>query len=52
MPGSSTFERHFALIDFAGPEEARRIVMRIMSLEGKELWKREITASELRPTEG
>lgn len=47
MPGSSTFERHFALVDFTGPEEARRIVIRIMSLEGKELWKREIAASEL-----
>jgi alkaline phosphatase D len=51
MPGSSTFERHFALIDFTGPEEERRIAIRIMSLEGKELWKREITASDLRPTQ-
>lgn len=47
MPGSSTFERHFALIDFTGPEEERRILIRVMSLEGKELWKREIAASEL-----
>jgi len=49
MPGSSTFERHFALIGFKGPEGARRIVIRIMSLEGKELWQREITASGLTP---
>lgn len=49
MPGSSTFERHFALIDFKGPEEERRIVIRVMSTEGKELWSREITASQLRP---
>jgi alkaline phosphatase D len=47
MPGSSTFERHFALIDFTGPEEARKIVIRVMSIEGKELWKREITAESL-----
>ncbi|MFU8848308.1 MAG: alkaline phosphatase D family protein [Opitutales bacterium] len=51
MPGSSTFERHFALIDFTGPEEARRIAMRVMSLEGQELWRREIPASALQPPE-
>lgn len=49
MPGSSSFERHFALLDFSGPEEDRRITIRIMSIEGKELWKREIPASELQP---
>jgi len=47
MPGSSTFERHFALIDFTGPEENRTIGIRIMSVEGKELWSRTISASEL-----
>ena len=51
MPGSSTFERHFALLDFKGPEEERSIVIRIMSIEGKELWKREIPASSLQPPE-
>ncbi|PXA03616.1 hypothetical protein DDZ13_11590 [Coraliomargarita sinensis] len=51
MPGSSTFERHFALLDFKGPEEDRRIVIRIMSIEGKELWNREIPASSLQPPE-
>lgn len=51
MPGSSSFERHFALLDFSGPEEDRRITIRIMSIEGKELWKREIQASELQPPE-
>lgn len=51
MPGSSTFERHFALLDFTGPEEDRRITIRIMSIEGKELLKREVPASELQPPE-
>jgi alkaline phosphatase D len=51
MPGSSTFERHFALVDFKGPEEKRSIVIRIMSIEGKELWKREIPASSLQAPE-
>lgn len=51
MPGSTTSERHFALIDFKGPEEERRLVMRVMGTEGSELWKREITASQLQPPE-
>lgn len=51
MPGSSTFERHFALIDFSGPEDERSINIRIMSIEGKELWTREIPASSLQPPE-
>ncbi len=47
MPGSSTFERQFALIDVSGPEEARVITLRVMSLEGEERWSRTIPASEL-----
>lgn len=49
MPGSSTFERHFALIEFSGPEEARVLTIRVISLEGKELWNRAIPASSLQP---
>ncbi len=51
MPGTSTFDRHFALIDFTGPEESRSITMRIMNSEGSELWTRELTASQLQPPE-
>lgn len=47
MPGSSTFERHFALVDFSGPEDDRSITIRMMSMDGKELWSRKIQASEL-----
>ncbi len=49
MPSSSTFERHFALIEFSGPEEARVLTIRVMSMEGKELWNRTIPASSLQP---
>lgn len=49
MPGSSTFERHFALIEFSGAEEARELTIRVMSMEGKELWNRKIPASSLQP---
>ena len=51
QPGSSTFERHFAIIEFAGPEEERRLTIRIMSIEGKELWSRSISASSLQPAD-
>ncbi len=49
MPGSSTFERHFALIEFSGAEKARELTIRVMSMEGKELWHRNIPASSLQP---
>ena len=49
QPGSSTFERHFALIEFNGSEEERNLTIRIMSMEGKELWNRSIPASSLQP---
>ncbi len=49
QPGSSTFERHFALIEFSGPEEERALTIRVMSLEGKELWNRTIPQSSLQP---
>ncbi|MGZ0709844.1 alkaline phosphatase D family protein [Coraliomargarita sp. W4R53] len=49
QPGSSTFERHFALFEFSGSEEERAITIRVMSMEGKELWNRSIPASSLQP---
>ena len=51
MPGTSTFERHFALIDINGPEEDRALNIRVMSMEGKELWQRTIQASQLQPAQ-
>ena len=51
MPGSSTFERQFALLDFTGPEEARAINLRVLSMDGKELWQRTIKASDLQPAQ-
>lgn len=51
MPGSSVFERHFALLDFTGPEEDRLLTLRVMSMEGKELWSRTVKASQLQPSE-
>lgn len=49
QPGSSTFERHFALIEFSGSEEERTLTIRVMNMAGKELWSRVIPASSLQP---
>lgn len=51
MPGSSTFERQFALIDVTGPEDGRILTVRTISMEGKELWAREINQSQLQPAD-
>lgn len=49
MPGTNTIERQFALIDFTGAEENRQLTLRVMSVEGNELWKRTITSKQLQP---
>ncbi|TVP76729.1 MAG: hypothetical protein EA353_11630, partial [Puniceicoccaceae bacterium] len=48
-PGSSTFERHFALIECSGQEDTRALTLRVFSMEGQELWNRRILASDLQP---
>ena len=47
MPGTNTLERQYALLDFEGPENDRQIHIRVMSIEGKEIWSRVIKASQL-----
>ena len=47
QPSTSSFERHFALIEFSGEDETRTLTVRVMSLEGRELWSRRIPASSL-----
>lgn len=47
MPGTNTLERQFALIDFEGPEDDRQIRIRVINLEGNEIWSRVIKASQL-----
>lgn len=51
QPGTSTYERHFAVIEFSGTEETRALTIRIMDIEGRELWYRTIPASSLQPTD-
>ena len=49
MPGTNTLERQFTLIDFTGTEENRQLTLRVISIEGNELWKRTITSKQLQP---
>ena len=49
MPGTSTYRRHFALIDVRGPEDDRALTMRVLSVDGKEIWSRTVRASALQP---
>ena len=51
VPATNTVERHFALIEFTGPEDDRQLTMRMMSMEGDELWNRTLKASEMQPAE-
>jgi len=48
QPGKSTFERHFALLEITGPEDARELTMRVIGTEGEEKWSRTLKYGELR----
>jgi alkaline phosphatase D len=51
VPGTSSFERNFALLEFGGPEEDRAVTLRVLGTEGQELWSRTLRASQLQPAE-
>ncbi|SDL80395.1 alkaline phosphatase D [Catalinimonas alkaloidigena] len=48
-PESLLVEHNFALLSVTGPRTDRMLTIRILDKEGKERWKKEIKASELRP---
>ena len=47
VPNSTVEERHFALIEVSGPEDDRLLRLRVMSMEGSELWNRTLKANDL-----
>lgn len=47
IPGTSTFERHFAVLEVNGPEAARQITIRIINQDGNEMWTRNISRNDL-----
>jgi len=51
MPGTSAFERHFAILDFTGPEDDRQLTIRVLGMDGNELWNRTVKAAQLQPAE-
>jgi alkaline phosphatase D len=48
VPGTFVAERNFCTLDFVGPKNARKIVMRSFDADGKQNWEREVLAGELR----
>lgn len=43
-----TGQRNFGLLEFSGAAKERRLTMRTLDTNGKELWRREVTANDLR----
>ncbi|TDB68137.1 alkaline phosphatase D family protein [Arundinibacter roseus] len=41
-------ERNFAILDVSGPATDRKLRVSVRNVQGKELWSRELTASELK----
>ena len=47
VPGTFNPNRNFCTIDFTGPQQARKLVLRSVSTGGEKLWEKEIALSEL-----
>lgn len=47
MPGTNTVERQFTLVDVSGPENDRQLLLRVMNIDGQEIWSRAIKADQL-----
>lgn len=51
VPATTTYERQFALFEISGPEEDRLLTIHLKSMEGDDIWTREIRANDLRNIE-
>lgn len=47
VPGSSVFQRHFALLDFTGPEANRQLTVGVFDVNGTEIWTETFFAREM-----
>jgi len=47
QPGTYTEVKHFGLLEFDGPEDARRLTIRVMDVDGEELWNRTLEYSQM-----
>lgn len=48
VPGTLYADRNFATLDFSGPREDRTLIVAVRASDGREIWRREIRATELR----
>ena len=48
VPGTSVFDRHFAQLEFSGPEGDRILKINVIESDGTLLWARTIEAKNLR----
>ena len=48
IPGTLVGERNFCTLDFGGPRGKRTLAIRSVAADGRELWKHNLSASELR----
>lgn len=47
QPGTSSYQRHFALLSFSGPEADRQIEVSVRDTHGNELWSHKLRATNL-----
>lgn len=48
VPGTTVFKRHFALLEFSGPENNRQVTLSYRDADGNVLWTRTLEASQMR----
>jgi alkaline phosphatase D len=48
VPGTLLTERNFAIMKITGPAKNRNLKIKVLDTHGKELWQRNIKASELK----
>ncbi|MEM9226409.1 MAG: alkaline phosphatase D family protein [Verrucomicrobiota bacterium] len=46
-PGTSAFQRHFAILEVSGPEEDRKLTVTVYDVNGIEKWTKSIKRSEM-----
>jgi alkaline phosphatase D len=49
VPGTEVTERNFGVLEVSGPVADRKLVIRVLDKDGRELWQREIRSVEMQP---
>lgn len=48
LDGTLVMQRNFALIDVTGPRHDRRLHMRVLDVDGRQLWNQELSSKDLK----